>query len=65
MNTTIANGRKVSVLVLATLMIALALFAGASANRATVSDAQAKEKGPTVQMKQQMCYGESGMWICQ
>jgi hypothetical protein len=48
---TIATGRKVVVLVLATLMIALAVFAGASANTATVSDAQAKEKGPTVQMK--------------
>ncbi len=62
---TIATGRKVVVLVLATLMIALALFAGASANRATVSDAQAKEKGPTVQQKQQMCYGLPGQWICE
>ena len=38
---TIANGRKVLVLILATLLIALALFAGASANRATVDDAYA------------------------
>ena len=62
---TIATGHKVVVLVLATLMIALALFAGASANRATVSDAQAKEKGPTVQQKHQMCYGLPGQWICE
>ena len=55
MQTTATSGRKVLVLVLATLMIALAVFAGASANRATVSDAQAKEKGPTVQMKQMLC----------
>jgi hypothetical protein len=52
---TIATGRnKVVVLVLATLMIALAVFAGASANTATVSDAQAKEKGPTIQQKQML-----------
>jgi len=37
MNTT-ATGRKVLVLVVATLMIALALFAGASAITATVDD---------------------------
>ncbi len=40
MNTT-ATGRKALVLVLATLMIALALFAGASAITATVNDAHA------------------------
>jgi hypothetical protein len=52
---TIATGRnKVVVLVLATLMIALAVFAGASANTATVSDAQAKQKGPTIQQKQML-----------
>jgi hypothetical protein len=54
MNTTATNGRKVLVLVLATLMIALAVFAGASANTAIVSDAQAKEKGPTIQQKQML-----------
>ena len=40
MNTT-ATGRKVLVLVVATLMIALALFAGASAITTTVDDALA------------------------
>ena len=38
---TTATGRKVLVLVVATPMIALALFAGASANTATVDDAHA------------------------
>ena len=38
---TIAIGRKGLVLVLATLVIALALFAGASAITATVDDAHA------------------------
>jgi hypothetical protein len=55
MNTTATTGRKVLVLVLATLMIALAVFAATSANTTTVNDAQAKEKGPTVQMKQMLC----------
>jgi hypothetical protein len=40
MNTT-ATGRKVLVLIVATLMIALALFAGASAITATIDDAHA------------------------
>ena len=53
---TIATGRKAVVLVLATLLVALAVFAGASASTATVSDAHAaKEKGPSVQMKQMIC----------
>ncbi len=43
MNTTAATttGRKALVLVLATLMIALALFVGASATTTTVNDAHA------------------------
>ena len=49
---TIATGRKVLVvLVVATLMIALALFAGASAITATVDDAHAGLKN-----------GYAGLW---
>ena len=41
MNPTAATGRKVLVLVLTTLITALALFAGASATTATIKDAHA------------------------
>jgi len=41
MNTEANNGRKVAIMVLATLLLALAVFAGVSANRATVDDAYA------------------------
>ena len=53
MNTT-ATGRKVLILALATLLVALAMFAGASATQSAVEDVQAKEKGPSVQMKQDL-----------
>ena len=52
---TMTARRKVSMLVLATLMSAGALFAGASASQSAVEDVQAKEKGPSVQMKQMIC----------
>ena len=53
MNTT-ATGRKVLVLVLATLMIALALLAGVSATTASVNDAHANQKTPTTQQTGQI-----------
>ncbi len=43
--------RKVSVIVLATLVTAVALFGGASASTSVVDDVQAKEKTPSVQFK--------------
>ncbi len=46
--------RKVSVLVLATLVIAGTVFAGVSTSTPAVSDAHAKEKVPSVQMKQHL-----------
>ena len=55
MQTTIATTtRRVAALVLTAFIIASTVFAFASANTATVSDAQAKEKGPTIQQKQML-----------
>lgn len=51
---TVTAGRKVVVLALVALMIAVAVFAGALANTATVSAAHEKQKTPTVAQKQML-----------